>query len=84
VSGYVIAVGATTRYNTRAGFSNYGSALDVVAPGVDILSTTLNNGYNSQNGTTFAAPQISGFRPEKVFLVEKKEKTQKKHSFFFF
>jgi hypothetical protein len=36
----VIAVGATDRNNRRANFSNYGANLDVVAPGVDILSTT--------------------------------------------
>lgn len=35
----VIAVGATDRDNVRAYFSNYGDRLDVVAPGVDILST---------------------------------------------
>lgn len=34
----VIAVGATDQSNTRADFSNYGANLDVVAPGVDILS----------------------------------------------
>lgn len=56
----VIAVGATAQNNTRANFSNYGATLDVVAPGVDILSTTLGNGYNSQDGTSFSAPQISG------------------------
>lgn len=56
----VIAVGATNKSNVRADFSNYGISLDVVAPGVDILSTTLSDGYNSQDGTSFSAPQVSG------------------------
>jgi subtilisin family serine protease len=51
----VIAVGAIDKNNTRASFSNYGINLDVVAPGVDILSTTLNNDYNSQDGTSCGA-----------------------------
>ncbi len=55
----IIAVGATTQNNTLAGFSNYGLDLDVVAPRVDILSTTLNNEYNIKDGTSFAAPQVS-------------------------
>ncbi|MDR2911008.1 MAG: S8 family serine peptidase [Bacteroidales bacterium] len=56
----VIAVGAVDQNGNRAGFSNYGSALDVVAPGVNILSTTLNGDYYSDSGTSFAAPQVSG------------------------
>jgi hypothetical protein len=56
----VMAVGATNQSNIRADFSNYGTDLDVVAPGVNILSTTLNNNYNSQDGTSFAAPIVSG------------------------
>ena len=56
----VLAVGATNRNNQRASFSNYGALLSVVAPGVDIFSTSLNNSYNSQNGTSFSAPIVSG------------------------
>lgn len=56
----VIAVGAINKSNQRADFSNYGASLCVVAPGIDILSTTLNNEYNSQDGTSFAAPIVSG------------------------
>ena len=55
----VIAVGAIDQSNNRADFSNYGTNLDVVAPGVGILSTILNNDYDKDNGTSFAAPQVS-------------------------
>ena len=57
---YTIAVGATNKTNQRASFSNYGNGLDLVAPGVDIKSTVLNNGYNSNGGTSFSAPQVVG------------------------
>lgn len=56
----VIAVGASDNTNHRASFSSYGTGLDLVAPGVDIYSTTLNNGYDSESGTSFSAPQVSG------------------------
>ncbi len=56
----IISVGATDSNNNRASFSNYGNNLDVVAPGVDIYSTTLNNTYKISSGTSFAAPIVSG------------------------
>jgi subtilisin family serine protease len=56
----VMAVGAINQSNVRADFSNYGTGLDVVAPGVNILSTTLNDNYDSQDGTSFAAPIVAG------------------------
>lgn len=55
-----IAVGATDINNTRANFSQYGNKLDLVAPGVDIFSTTLNNNYKTVSGTSFSAPQVTG------------------------
>lgn len=57
----VIAVGAINQGQTytRADFSNYGTNLNVVAPGVGIMSTVLNGGYDSGDGTSFAAPQVS-------------------------
>lgn len=54
-----IVVGAVDRSNKRASFSNYGSSLDVVAPGVDIVSTVPGGGYRSMNGTSMATPHIS-------------------------
>lgn len=57
---HVIAVGATNINNARAYFSNYGSGLDLVAPGVNIYSTSLYNGYSYGDGTSFSAPQVSG------------------------
>ena len=56
----VIAAGAINQNNERASFSNYGTNLDLVAPGVNIYSTTLNNSYTTNGGTSFAAPQVSG------------------------
>ena len=44
-----------------APFSNYGkSQVDVFAPGVAILSTVPGGGYEPQDGTSMAAPVVSG------------------------
>ncbi len=57
----VIAVGASDRNDQRASFSNTGPELDLVAPGVNILSTSLNPaGYATDSGTSFAAPHVAG------------------------
>ncbi|MDR2066081.1 MAG: S8 family serine peptidase, partial [Prevotellaceae bacterium] len=64
----VIAVGANTRNGQRASFSNYGTMLDVVAPGVDIYTTDIqgSSGYvtgdyhASFNGTSAACPHVAG------------------------
>jgi len=56
----VIAVGAIDRNGRRAGFSNFGTNLDVVAPGVGIITTSINNSYVTVDGTSLAAPHVSG------------------------
>jgi subtilisin family serine protease len=64
---YVLSVAATDYNDARAEFSNYGARIDVAAPGVRILSTLpmwffgpdlLPYGYG--DGTSFAAPHVSG------------------------
>ncbi|MDR2935827.1 MAG: S8 family serine peptidase, partial [Rikenellaceae bacterium] len=59
----IIVVGAIGKNGSRAPFSNYGSQLDVVAPGENVTSTTTGNGYAYTilpiSGTSFAAPQVS-------------------------
>ena len=56
----VIAVGAIDMNGTRADFSNYGTELDVVAPGDGILSTVPNNNTDIYSGTSMAAPHVAG------------------------
>lgn len=44
-----------------AEFSNYGKkSVDFFAPGVEIYSTTPNNTYKEQNGTSMASPAVTG------------------------
>ena len=54
-----ISVGATNQEDNLAGFSNFGPSVDIVAPGVDILTTAMNANYSHSNGTSFAAPFVS-------------------------
>ncbi|MFE2107682.1 type VII secretion-associated serine protease mycosin [Kitasatospora sp. NPDC059463] len=56
----VLAVGASDRNNERTYFSQYGDFVDVAAPGVDMLSTVPRAGQCVDNGTSFAAPYVSG------------------------
>ena len=55
----VITVAATTSSGARASYTNFGSVVDIAAPGSHIRTTTL-NGYDSVFGTSFATPIVSG------------------------
>ena len=57
-----ITVGATDSTDTRASFSNYGSCVDVFAPGVAILSSWLDSATATAtlSGTSMASPHVAG------------------------
>jgi hypothetical protein len=44
----------------RASFSNYGTVVDIAAPGVCILSTLPGKGYGKATGTSMASPHVAG------------------------
>lgn len=55
-----IAVGATDKSDNIASFSNRGSLLEVLAPGVSITSAKASSTYGSLSGTSQATPHVSG------------------------
>jgi len=55
-----ITVGATDISDEFASFSNWGSCVDILAPGVDITSTWIDKGTNEISGTSMATPHVAG------------------------
>ena len=56
----VIAAASTDLMDKKAGFSNYGQAVFVTAPGVNIISAYPDGHYALASGTSFSAPLVAG------------------------
>ncbi|MGD2250738.1 MAG: S8 family peptidase [Candidatus Methanofastidiosia archaeon] len=61
-AGYssVMAISATDSSDNVTSWSNYGSEIEVAAPGASIYSTCKNGGYDTMSGTSMACPHVSG------------------------
>jgi subtilisin family serine protease len=57
---HVMAVASTTVQDQRSGFSNFGTWVDIAAPGSNILSTVPIDSYAAQSGTSMACPMAAG------------------------
>ena len=57
-----LTVGSTTQSDTESSFSNYGTCVDILAPGSSITSAwfTSNSATNTISGTSMATPHVAG------------------------
>ncbi|MBC8526074.1 MAG: S8 family serine peptidase [Candidatus Cloacimonetes bacterium] len=55
-----ISVSAVGEQLSLCSFSSYGEGIDLCAPGLNIISTFLNNEYIEQSGTSMSAPFVVG------------------------
>ncbi|MGW3246872.1 S8 family serine peptidase [Streptomyces sp. NPDC001070] len=59
-SNAAFTVGAIDQEDRRAWFSNWGTCVDIHAPGMGILSAYLNGTFRDMDGTSMAAPHVTG------------------------
>ena len=57
-----VTVGSSTKADARSSFSNWGTLIDIVAPGSDIFSSVVNSdtSYDFKSGTSMATPMAAG------------------------
>ena len=56
----VCSVGASTKQNLPAYFTNYGKRVDIVAPGLDVVAADMDGTYSLFSGTSAASPYMAG------------------------
>ena len=56
----VVSVGASTKEDKRAYFSNYGNCVSIYAPGHEITGAWLNGSTKTISGTSMASPYVAG------------------------
>ncbi len=57
---YALAVAATDQDDVRAPFTNYGTHIDLCAPGMDIVSLLPGGQFGRADGTSYSCPLVAG------------------------
>jgi len=57
---HVLSVASCDQNDVRSHFSNFGKTIDILSPGSVIYTTTYNDAYATDSGTSLAAPIVSG------------------------
>ena len=73
----VITVAASNSSNARSSYSNFGTVIDIAAPGDNIFTYTMGGGYTSSySGTSFAAPFVAAAAATVLMLDDSLTPTQ--------
>ncbi|MDP1572197.1 MAG: S8 family peptidase [Vicinamibacterales bacterium] len=75
----VMTTAATDQHDLEASWSNYGSCVDVWAPGVAILSTASGGGTTTLSGTSMASPHVAGTGVRSLALAPGASAAQTEH-----
>lgn len=57
---HVLSVAASNNDDSKAGFTSYNYDVDLMAPGSNIYSTFKENGYATDQGTSYSSPMVAG------------------------
>jgi subtilisin family serine protease len=60
VDNGIVTVAATDSSDKEASWSNFGTCVDIWAPGVSVVSTKRGGGTTTMSGTSMASPHVSG------------------------
>lgn len=73
----VITVAASNSSNARSSYSNFGTVIDIAAPGDNIFTYTMGGGYTSSySGTSFASPFVAAAAATVLMLDDSLSPTQ--------
>ena len=73
----VITVAASNSSNSRSSYSNFGTVIDIAAPGDNIFTYTMGGGYTSSySGTSFASPFVAAAAATVLMLDDSLTPTQ--------